>query len=32
MVKPVYCGPGLWYDKQTGHIQFEEVLPERWLT
>ena len=20
MVKPVYCGPGLWYDKQTGRI------------
>jgi hypothetical protein len=20
MVKPVYCGPGLWYDRQTGHI------------
>ena len=20
MVKPVYCGPGLWYDKQTGLI------------
>ena len=20
MVKPVYCGPGLFYDKQTGHI------------
>ncbi len=20
MVEPVYCGPGLWYDKQTGYI------------
>lgn len=20
MVLPVYCGPGLWYDRQTGHI------------
>jgi hypothetical protein len=20
MVKPVYCGPGLWYDKQTGYV------------
>jgi hypothetical protein len=20
MVKPIYCGPGLWYDKQTGRI------------
>ncbi len=20
MVLPVYCGPGLWYDKETGHI------------
>lgn len=20
MVKPIYCGPGLWYDKQSGHI------------
>jgi hypothetical protein len=20
MVQPVYCGPGLWYDRDTGHI------------
>lgn len=20
MVQPIYCGPGLWYDKETGHI------------
>lgn len=20
MVKPVYCGPGLWYDKESGHV------------